>query len=126
MNRKIIQSLLVLNCLQIILYLFGFFNRVALQTGKIPWVDVTRLWQNFYGIMFWSIVSMLCVIGFTLALYLLISRTYPSNQQVGLIITAIGYGSPLFFSFFLLVPATLLVLGTIFIKILIPSDSKDN
>lgn len=85
---------------------------------------MTRLWQNFYGIMFWSIVSMLCVIGFTLALYLLISRAYPNNQQVGLIITAIGYGSPLFFSFFLLVPATLLVLGTIFINILIPSDSE--
>lgn len=102
----------------------GFFNRVAEQSGLVPLVYVTRLWGNFYRIIFGSSLSMFCVIGFTLTLYLLLSKAVDSKKTVGLIISAIGYGSPLLFSFFLIIPTTLLILGRIFIKWMILDPEK--
>lgn len=126
MNKKITSLILGFNVLQIIIYLFGFCNKVAVQTSHEPMIDITMVWNNFWGIMFWSVLSMVSVIGFTLTLYLLVSKVYPSNQIVGLIISAVGFGSPLILGFFLIIPATLLILGTLFIKILIlnPETTK--
>lgn len=124
MHQKMIKTIFILNIVQTVIYLFGFFNRVAEQSGLVPLVYVTRLWGNFYGIIFWSILSMICVIGFTLSLYLLLSKAVDSKKTVGLIISAIGYGSPLLFSFFLIIPATLLILGLIFIKWMILDPEK--
>ncbi len=114
-----IKAVAYLNVIQILVYLFGFFNKVAEWTGKTPIVSISSIWNNFYGILFWSVLSMLCIVGFTLSLYLLLSKIYDSKKTVGIIITAIGYGAPIFFSFFLLIPATLLIIGTVFIKWLI-------
>lgn len=124
MHQKMIKTIFILNIVQTVIYLFGFFNRVAEQSGLVPLVYVTRLWGNFYGIIFWSILSMICVIGFTLTLYLLLSKAVDSKKTVGLIISAIGYDSPLLFSFFLIIPATLLILGLIFIKWMILDPEK--
>ncbi|MBS7576011.1 MULTISPECIES: hypothetical protein [unclassified Enterococcus] len=124
LNQKMLKIVISLNIIQTIIYFFGFFNKVAAQTGHKPLVDVTSLWLNFSGIIFWSILSMLCVIGFTLTLYLLLSKAFVGNKNVGLIISAIGYGSPIIFSFFLIIPATLLILGTVFCKILILDSIK--
>jgi len=124
MHQKMIKTIFILNIVQTVIYLFGFFNRVAEQSGLVPLVYVTRLWGNFYGIIFWSILSMICVIGFTLTLYLLLSKAVDSKKTVGLIISAIGYGSPLLFSFFLIIPANLLILGLIFIKWMILDPEK--
>ncbi|MGG5337993.1 hypothetical protein IGJ48_000661 [Enterococcus pernyi] len=124
MHQKMIKTIFILNIVQTVIYLFGFFNRVAEQSGLVPLVYVTRLWGNFYGIIFWSILSMICVIGFTLSLYLLLSKAVDSKKTVGLIISAIGYGSPLLFSFFLIIPAILLILGLIFIKWMIIDPEK--
>lgn len=124
MNVKMVKAILCLNIIQIIVYLFGFFNKVAEMTGKIPWITISTIWNNFYGILFWSVLSMLCIVGFTLTLYLLLSKAFNSKRNVGLIVTTIGYGSPILFGFFLLIPATLLILGTIFIKWLIIDAEK--
>lgn len=124
MHQKMIKTIFILNIVQTVIYLFGFFNRVAEQSGLVPLVYVTRLWGNFYGIIFWSILSMICVIGFTLSLYLLLSKAVDSKKTVGLIISTIGYGSPLLFSFFSIIPATLLILGIIFIKWMIIDPEK--
>ncbi|MGG5324408.1 hypothetical protein IGJ83_000656 [Enterococcus pernyi] len=99
MHQKMIKTIFILNIVQTVIYLFGFFNRVAEQSGLVPLVYVTRLWGNFYGIIFWSILSMICVIGFTLSLYLLLSKAVDSKKTVGLIISAIGYG-PHYYSVF--------------------------
>lgn len=124
MNKKMLKTVIVLNIIQCLVYLFGFLNRVASQTGLEPFVNVTTIWHNFNGIIFWSVLSMLSVIGFTLTLYLLLSSAFSSNQNVGLIISAVGYGGPIMFSFFLIIPLTLLVLGTIFCKLLILDSAK--
>lgn len=124
LNNKMLKTVLCLNLIQFCVYLFGFVNRVATQTGRNALVDVTRIWYNFGGIVFWSILSMISVIGFTLTLYLLISKAFPAKQNIGLIISVIGYASPIIFSFFLIIPMTLLILGTIFGKVLILDSAK--
>lgn len=125
MAKKLLTIIISLNILQGIIYLFGFFNRIAIQTNRIPLIDVTHIWYNFGGIVYWTILSMVSVIGFTLTLYLLLSKSFQNNQTVGLIISAIGYGSPILFSFFLVIPATLLILGLIFIYLLIVNPEKE-
>lgn len=126
---KIIKNLLIVGYIQTVVYLFGFLNNVAKITGLDPFVDLTRLWHNFPGVVFWSVLSMLSVIGFTLALYLLVSRAIIPKANVGIIIMAIGFASPIIMSQFLLVPATLMILGMIFIRILItgrlPEQQED-
>ncbi|WP_206424120.1 hypothetical protein [Vaginisenegalia massiliensis] len=121
MTKKMVQSVFRLNIIQILVFLFGFFNSVAKLTGNKAIVDISHISNNFHGIVFWSITSMLCVIGFTLSLFLVLSKEFHSRSNVGLIISAVGYASPIFFSQFLLIPATLLILGAIFIKALILS-----
>lgn len=124
MKKKIIKILFIATIIQLVVYLFGFFNSVASQTGNTPWVDVSTLWMNFSGIIYWSILSMISVVGFTLSIYMLASKKVQSNQAIGLIISAIGFGSPIIFSFFLIIPATLMILSLIFIKMLIIDDNQ--
>lgn len=57
-------------------------------------------------------------------LIFIVSKAVDSKKTVGLIISAIGYGSPLLFSFFLIIPAILLILGLIFIKWMIIDPEK--
>ena len=53
MHQKMIKTIFILNIVQTVIYLFGFFNRVAEQSGLVPLrLCDTSMGGNFYGIIF--------------------------------------------------------------------------
>ncbi|MCI1986258.1 MAG: hypothetical protein LKJ69_01985 [Lactobacillus sp.] len=113
MITKLRQAVWVLDLVEIVMALIGFYNFAANTTNHDP-LFVTSL-SSLSGLLFWALFSMLCVVGFTLSLYLMIGKK--QSRSTGLLISAIAFGSPLLFSFFLIIPATLSLLGAIFIGI---------
>lgn len=113
MDKKVSNGIMVLDILQLLIYLVGFYNFAAEMTNQHGWFDMNI--TNLAGIGYWSLLSMISVIGFVLSIYLLVRRV--KEIKTGLIVSAIGFASPILFMFFLIIPATLMILGGIFLKI---------
>ncbi|MCM0582239.1 hypothetical protein H9L19_00460 [Weissella diestrammenae] len=118
MNKKFTTTIFALSIFQSLYMLFGFFNGVALTTLNTAWINIYSF-QTFSGVMYWSILSMLSIVIFTLILYLMIQKAYPAQKNIGLILGMIGSLAPIIFSFFLIVPATFMILAAIFMKLLL-------
>ncbi|MFD1464738.1 hypothetical protein ACFQ4L_01350 [Lapidilactobacillus mulanensis] len=118
MNKSVRTSVLSLNIVQLLIYLVGFYNFAAGITHhqRLFNTDITSL----PGICYWSLLSMISVVGLVLSIYLLVKQR--QVRSVGLIISTIAFASPIIFMFFLIIPATLSLLAIIFLRI----DNAEN
>lgn len=123
LKSKFLSIILTLSLIQILVYLFGFVNKVLYQTGHTTLIRMGDIYgPDFSNIIFWSLLSMISVVGLTLCLYLLLSNAFDRSKVVGLIVSAVGFGSPIILGFFLIIPATILILGVVFTKLLLSED----
>ncbi|WP_125607474.1 hypothetical protein [Lapidilactobacillus bayanensis] len=113
MNKSVRTSVLTLSIVQLVVYLVGFYNFAASITHHhgLFNTDITSL----PGICYWSLLSMISVVGLVLSIYLLVKQR--KAKSVGLIISTIAFVSPVIFMFFLIIPATLALLAIIFLRI---------
>ncbi|QIL50364.1 hypothetical protein G7084_02935 [Weissella coleopterorum] len=114
MTIKFSKTVWVLNIMQAIIFLAGFLSNTAYTTiDKIKWFDIYSL-SNFAGIMYWSVVSMVSIIGFVFSLYIVINNKIAKDSMMGMILSMVGFASPILFSFFLVIPSTVLIMAAIF------------
>jgi hypothetical protein len=95
--------------LEIIVYLFGFINWAASRSNFSPLLDIYT-WK-FGSIMYWSVLSCLAIVIIVLSFYSLNNEV----DKLGLILAIVGGFLPLIMMWFLIIPATVLILATFFI-----------
>ncbi|TYC50968.1 hypothetical protein ESZ50_00085 [Weissella muntiaci] len=116
MNLKYSKLVFSLNIIQAFVYIVGFVASVIYNTiDQISWLNIYHL-SSFTGTMYWSVVSMLSIIGFVFSLYILITTKLEFDKKLGFILSIVGFLSPIIFSFFLIIPGTILILAAIFTK----------
>ncbi|KRO25994.1 hypothetical protein IV88_GL001262 [Pediococcus argentinicus] len=117
MKNTILRILYPTIIIQILLYLFGFFNWAALVSSHThPFFNMYS--DSFGTLMFWSLLVVISIIGITLSIYLILMRQIPSNSIIGIILALIGFCLPIISFVFLIIPATVLILAAIFIYLL--------
>lgn len=114
MKLGFFKSVVWLNSIQVVLYLLGFFSWAQSAVGDVPFLAIYQ-W-NLFSIMFWSLISVIGITGLVFSVYTLV--TIKPKKNTGIILSIAGYASSLFFCFFLIIPATILVLGGIFTYLL--------
>lgn len=115
MQKKIYSFIIGINLLQSFLCLVTFVNWVQQTTTGSSFMNLYD-W-NLFSIFYWSIMAVLVVVGLSLSVFCLVSKK-SDTAIVGFVLSIIGYSSMIFFIFFLIVPATLLLLGAIFIYLM--------
>ncbi|KRM19310.1 hypothetical protein FC40_GL000290 [Ligilactobacillus hayakitensis DSM 18933 = JCM 14209] len=113
MEKKISRWIQVFSAIQFVAYMLGFYNFAAYATEhkQLFSLDLTSL----SGIYYWSILSMLCVLGVVMTIY--VSANYKRKRNAGRVIALFSFLSPIIFCWFLIVPATLSLLTIFFIHV---------
>lgn len=113
MEKKISRWIQVFSAIQFVVYMLGFYNFAAFATKhkQLFSLDLTSL----SGIYYWSILSMLCVLGLVMSIYVYVN--YKNKRNAGKMIAILSFLSPIIFCWFLIVPATLSLLTIFFIRV---------
>lgn len=120
MKEKILSWMYALTTFQLVIYLLGFYNFAAKITNHAPLFSSDL--DTLSGIFYWSLLSMVSVVGIVLASYLVFKHFFKNN--VGLVLSIIAFASPLIFMLFLIIPATFCLLAIIFLKISVSDEGE--
>ncbi|MGR3742335.1 hypothetical protein [Companilactobacillus sp. DQM5] len=116
MNKSLIKSVFILTIIQAIIYLFGFGNWAASVSGWKPWLNIYE--SGFGTIMFWSILGCLSIVIVVLSIYIISTKSVPKSDRLGIFLAIVGALLPIVLIFFLILPATVMILAAIFINYL--------
>ncbi|MDO1604663.1 hypothetical protein Q2T76_01180 [Lactobacillus sp. YT155] len=116
MNKSLIKGIFWLAIIQVIVYIFGFSNWAADTSG---WKPLLNIYSSGFGtIMYWSVLGCLSVVITVLSIYVLSTKSVGKGEGLGIILSIIGSLLPLVLMFFLIIPATVLILAVFFINYL--------
>lgn len=115
MDLKFLKTVLGLNIVQAIFLFLGFITTLYYEyIDPIQWLNI---YSGFTGKIFWAlIITVISVIGFAISLYVLITadKKTDSGKKLGLVLSIIGFASPLLLFPFPLIPGTFSLTAAIF------------
>ncbi|MBM7616903.1 phosphoglycerol transferase MdoB-like AlkP superfamily enzyme [Weissella uvarum] len=117
MRQTLVKIVFFIDILNTILFMGGFMANTFYNTVReISWLDIYTL-DSFMGVMYWAIIAMLVITGAVLSVFILVTNKMTNQERTGLVVSLVGYGALVLFVFFLIVPATLMLLAAIFIRV---------
>lgn len=115
--KKEKNIIIYLSYIQLVLYLFGFINHAMEVTGYEPMVSLNTFWQNPFGLIFWSVLSMISVCGTIVCIHILTVVKPTKERFFGTCLTIAGFCLPLVFFSFLIIPTGILLLASYYLSI---------
>lgn len=115
MDLKFLKTVFRLNVVHALILFLGFI--ATLYYDYIDQIEWLNIYSGFTGRIFWALfIAVISVVGFAVTLYVLITadKKTSSGQKLGLVLSIIGFTSPLILFMFPIIPATFSLTAAIF------------